>query len=582
MDIAAYLLSQEVNSFQTAAIVESIVSSPNQRQEKINILELMGAFNFYFYESDPSRQNGLVYWRAAMNLRHSTIDGEPTIPKTVVPSDFVGMNFGFTPEFTTLEQLEQYTPLQLFTQAILVGHRILNVVSPGAAHQHQFILTFLCQCASVYFYREEQRRYAITILMFFLQQLQELYLQEFKNNQIIIWALDLITEAISSSQAENPSIDNAITSQEEFTYLMAAFDFAANYMSVLQVNRHRNEKEEPNCLENLARYILGMIFSLNELMPKLNPEECQQFENSLSLFIRKDHRWGIENRNLLHTICDFSDGIQQMPQPRASYLMAYREDDESSSDSEDESLGMNSSDSSSGDSSDDLDEATASKMDYENNQQDVSSLLSPWRNPYSKRRKGESDVEGCSSCGHGGGNSSDEEDPNFELIRNYDEVPEDDDNDADADDNDEVMEAADEDNDDDNDLESSCTDLHVSTTQLILRLGADPNATDFHGCTALHLLAKNRDNVAYSRVLMEYGAHIDQPDVYNSTPLMLFQEWQRNLVTRGNPDLNLQLLINHGLPLPLTCLAARVLSQNQIPFEKEKVPLTLHSFIQRH
>jgi ankyrin repeat protein len=221
-------------------------------------------------------------------------------------------------------------------------------------------------------------------------------------------------------------------------------------------------------------------------------------------------------------------------------------------------------------------------MDYENNQQDVSSLLSPWRNPYSKRRKGESDVEGCSSCGHGGGNSSDEEDPNFELIRNYDEVPEDDDNDADADDNDEVMEAADEDNDDDNDLESSCTDLHVSTTQLILRLGADPNATDFHGCTALHLLAKNRDNVAYSRVLMEYGAHIDQPDVYNSTPLMLFQEWQRNLVTRGNPDLNLQLLINHGLPLPLTCLAARVLSQNQIPFEKEKVPLTLHSFIQRH
>ena len=239
MDIAAYLLSQEVNSFQTAAIVESIVSSLNQRQEKINILELMGAFNFYFYESDPSRQNGLVYWRAAMNLRHSTIDGEPTIPKTIVPSDFVGLNFGFTPEFTTLEQLEQYTPLQLFTQAILVGHRILNVVSPGP-HQHQFILTFLCQCASIYFYREEQRRYAINILMFFLQQLQELYLQEFKNNQIIIWALDLITEAISSSQVEDPSIDNAITSHEEFTYLMAAFDFAANYMSVLQVNHHRN------------------------------------------------------------------------------------------------------------------------------------------------------------------------------------------------------------------------------------------------------------------------------------------------------------------------------------------------------
>ena len=89
------------------------------------------------------------------------------------------------------------------------------------------------------------------------------------------------------------------------------------------------------------------------------------------------------------------------------------------------------------------------------------------------------------------------------------------------------------------------------------------------------MLAKNRDNVVYSRLLMEYEAeaHIDQPDVYNSsTPLIrLFREWQRNLATKGNPDLNLQSLINHGgLPLPLACLAARVLSQNQIPFDKEK------------
>ena len=112
------------------------------------------------------------------------------------------------------------------------------------------------------------------------------------------------------------------------------------------------------------------------------------------------------------------------------------------------------------------------------------------------------------------------------------------------------------------------------------QLGADPNATDLHGCTPLHLLAKNREHVIYSRLLMKYGAHVDLPDINQSTPLMYFQEWQRKLTARGDPDLNLQLLINQAQSLPLTCLAARVV--NQTPFDKEKVPHTLHSLIQRH
>jgi hypothetical protein len=490
MDIAAYLLSKEVNSFQTAAIVESIMSSLNQRQEKINILELMGAFTLYFYETHPSPQNLIVYWREAMNLRNSTVDGEPTIPKTIVQSVFVGMNFGFTPECTTLEQLEQYTLFQLFTQAILVGQRVLNVVSPGPLHQ--FILISLCQCAAVNFYYREQRHYSIKILIFFLQQLQELHLQDCKTKKIIIWALYLIKEAISSSQAEDPSINNnAITSQEEFTYLMAAFDFSSNYMSVLQVNRHRNEKEEPNCLVNLAKYILDLILLLNKMRPKLNPEECQQLESSLSLFIRKDHRWGFTDRNLLHTICDFSDETQEMSQPWEnwenlvrSYVMGYDEDDESSSDIRDH----------------------FSDEDY---------------------------------------------DPNFELIRNYDEVTE----------NDEK---------EDNDLKLSVYKyLHVSTTQLILRLGADPNASDLHGCTPLHLLAKNRHNIAQSRLLIEYGAHIDRTDANNSTPLMLFQEWQRQLTYLGIPDLSIKSLLDYVLPppQPLTCLASRVPNIYQLKFD---------------
>jgi gamma-glutamylcyclotransferase (GGCT)/AIG2-like uncharacterized protein YtfP len=75
LDIAAYLLSIEVRADQqTTKMIDSIVSSPNGRQEKINILELMGAINLYFYETHPAPRTGLVYWRAAMHLRQSMVN----------------------------------------------------------------------------------------------------------------------------------------------------------------------------------------------------------------------------------------------------------------------------------------------------------------------------------------------------------------------------------------------------------------------------------------------------------------------------------------------------------------------------
>jgi hypothetical protein len=65
----------------------------------------------------------------------------------------------------------------------------------------------------------------------------------------------------------------------------------------------------------------------------------------------------------------------------------------------------------------------------------------------------------------------------------------------------------------------------------------------------------------------------------NRTPLMHFQEWQRQLDNQGNPDLNLQSMIGSLLPLPLSCLAAQVVSKHQIfPFDKEQVPSILHPF----
>nr|CAH0102404.1 unnamed protein product [Daphnia galeata] len=533
MGIAAYLLSTEVESNQTAQIIDSILSSPNERQVKINILELMGAINFYFYESHPKPQNGLMYWRAAMNLRQPTIDGEPAMPKNLLPSD-LGL---FTSEFTTLEQLEELTALDLFIQAILVSQRVLNTVSPGP---HICTLIFMCQCAWIYSSCEGQRGRALCILTFILQQSEELQWKEYKKSQITNWALDIMMKIITDLRQKryNPS-------QEELTVanLMATFDFATNHMSALLENDQ--QEVEPDTINHLANFILEMIFLLNEMMPQFNWEQRKQFERSLSLYIRKDHRWGLANRNLLHTICDCSS---QIPAPLAcndelndlidnADVLDFSNDIESDIESDQES---------------DLESDAAGS---ESNGDD--DILR--RNIFDDYN---SDVSGCPCCAYGNQRmmSDDEsDDEDFELIRHRRE----DLNIRNV--NDDMLTAAE--------------NLQLSVTQLILRLGADPNAIDRHGYTPLHLLAMDRGSVAQSRILLDYGAHVHQTDSMNRTPLMHFQEWQRQLDNQGNPDLNLQFMIGSVLPLPLSVLAAQVVSKHQIfPFDKEQVPSVLHSF----
>jgi hypothetical protein len=138
--------------------------------------------------------------------------------------------------------------------------------------------------------------------------------------------------------------------------------------------------------------------------------------------------------------------------------------------------------------------------------------------------RGDNDIEGDDV-------SSDESaDETFELIRDYRE----------------------EDNEDITEPDEEWT---LSIIQMILQLGADPNATDLHGATPLHLLAMNQSNLAQSNLLIENGAQIYQSDKSGSTPLMLFQDWQSQLASRGNPDPNLQSVISSALPLPLSCFA---------------------------
>jgi hypothetical protein len=556
---------------------------------KINILELMGAINFYFYESHPKPQNGLMYWRAAMNLRQPTIDGEPAMPKNLLPSD-LGL---FTSEFTTLEQLEEITALDLFIQAILVSQRVLNTVSPGP---HICTLIFMCQCAWIYSSCEGQRGRALCILTFILQQSEELQWKEYKKSQITNSALDIMMKIITDLRQKryNPS-------QEELTVanLMATFDFATNHMSALLENDQ--QEVEPDTINHLANFILEMIFLLNEMMPQFNWEQRKQFERSLSLYIRKDHRWGPANRNLLHTICDCSS---QIPPRRPRIARNGQLNDsidnadalDSSNDTESDTgsdLGFNSdiSDVDEDDTGNDIGSDPGTSLDGNLDTEDIENDIESDQGSidlesdasgsesngeivsdnYAIRRRKlysdfYSDVSGCPCCAYGNQRmmSDDEsDDENFELIkrrrkyRNTQNV------------NDDMLTAA----------ENS----QLSVTQLILRFGADPNVIDRHGYTPLHLLAMDRGSVAQSRMLLDYGAHVHQTDSMNRTPLMHFQEWQRQLDNQGNPDLNLQFMIGSVLPLPLSVLAAQVVSKHHIfPFDKEQVPSVLHSFTQGH
>ncbi len=133
-------------------------------------------------------------------------------------------------------------------------------------------------------------------------------------------------------------------------------------------------------------------------------------------------------------------------------------------------------------------------------------------------------------------------------------------------------------------LHMACSCLNkipIQLIQLFLEAGANPNATDELGHTALHILAfysfsRNRISVAY--MLFEAGAHLDQPNTNGETPLELFRRMQRTQEGRTDP-------IWHSLVntvLPLTCYCAQVIHKYQVPFKTRQLPTSLESFIQSH
>jgi len=124
----------------------------------------------------------------------------------------------------------------------------------------------------------------------------------------------------------------------------------------------------------------------------------------------------------------------------------------------------------------------------------------------------------------------------------------------------------------------------VYTVRFLLQLGADPNVTYVDGVSPLHRLAEELGKVevrdATARLLLESGAHLDMVNNERKTPadvwLDLSREEGLNVVWEDLPNWLKEDCKN------LTCLAARVIRDHQVPYHGSKLPAELIPFVKMH
>ncbi|KAM3960417.1 LOW QUALITY PROTEIN: protein fem-1 homolog CG6966-like [Aphomia sociella] len=108
--------------------------------------------------------------------------------------------------------------------------------------------------------------------------------------------------------------------------------------------------------------------------------------------------------------------------------------------------------------------------------------------------------------------------------------------------------------------------------ELMLRLGASPDARDADGNTPLHLVCKLKPCPAeVVTALLAAGAHLDTVNYDGDTPERLLQAAQQSLSALVNP-------LRHTT---LRCLAARAVKRHRLPY-RHVLPHCLHAVVITH
>nr|CAH0102761.1 unnamed protein product [Daphnia galeata] len=128
--------------------------------------------------------------------------------------------------------------------------------------------------------------------------------------------------------------------------------------------------------------------------------------------------------------------------------------------------------------------------------------------------------------------------------------------------------------------------FNLESINLFLRLGADPNATDMYGKTALHILAskwnwydtKNELYVQVFQTLVDAGGHLYMATPEGKTVVSILKERRENSSHYSYCHPYLESILT-AVP-PLTCLCVRVIRQHGIPFNEDyQLPSTLQTLM---
>ena len=326
-DIINYLMDQDT-AYESSVVLNSVKTSDIPQQQKIDILELVGAF-YMLKKQDVSFAKKC--WLDALALRTSTNE---ILQKPIQSSEWARKVLRNAREFTTREELEEIdleftgeayrdeidelcwqldehdssVIYHLKTQALLIVERILSPIYPGpnAFLYRQLLYVF------------EQQLFAVVeisfieVMLFILEELREVVISSEWPKKIVEKVLEYISFRF------NAMLNWAADIFIPFSRLMKIFCFLSDFHSkCIQCSTVWFSKT--------ATIITKCLLEGFEIMPLLNAEETEEFKQWLTQFVNDNNsRFGV--RTLLHEACqspvrlNFRFGVSGRRQSRMKFV----------------------------------------------------------------------------------------------------------------------------------------------------------------------------------------------------------------------------------------------------------------------